>query len=68
MPPRDPFTFQQDNHRLPTLKATLKRAEKHPFLGVTQGGSSRKDRGARVAATTAKFHPTKKQEKKLGQD
>jgi hypothetical protein len=34
---------------LPTLAAAMK--EKRPYLGVTQGGSSRKNSGAKPAAT-----------------
>lgn len=34
-----------------TLGATLKESLKQPYIGFTQGGSSRKDKGARVAAT-----------------
>ena len=42
-----------------TLRASLKQAEKAPFIGVTQGGSSR-TRGAKVAATTAEAKPQKR--------
>ena len=38
---------------LDTLAAALKESLKKPYIGVTQGGSSRKSKGARVAATTA---------------
>lgn len=34
---------------LPTLAAAMK--SKRPYLGVTQGGSSRKNSGAKPAAT-----------------
>jgi hypothetical protein len=37
---------------LDTFEAATKQSLKQPFTGVTQGGSSRKDKGARVAATT----------------
>lgn len=39
-----------------TLKRALKDAQLKPFIGVTQGGSSR-TRGAKVAATTADAKP-----------
>jgi hypothetical protein len=39
--------------RLENLKDALERSQKHPALGVTQGGSSRKNGGARVAARDA---------------
>jgi hypothetical protein len=39
--------------RLENMKEALERSQKHPALGVTQGGSSRKDGGARVAARDA---------------
>jgi hypothetical protein len=44
--------------RLPTLNSTLKGVDKQPFLGVTQGGSSR-DRGARPAATNGQSRTPK---------
>jgi hypothetical protein len=53
--------------KFPTFKVTfddmaqaLAAASKKPVIGVTQGGSSRDDRGAKVAATDGLEHPTKK--------
>lgn len=53
MPKRDPFTFPKGPARLDTLNQVFKQNSKRPYIGVTQGGSSRKARGAKVAATTA---------------
>jgi hypothetical protein len=39
--------------KLDTLHSALKDSLKKPFIGVTQGGSSRKNGGARVAATSS---------------
>lgn len=36
-----------------TLEAALKEAQKQPLIGVTQGGSSSKNSGARPAAKDA---------------
>ncbi len=51
MPPRDPLTYQHRIARLDTLKTVFKENSKRPFIGVTQGGSSRKHPGAKPAAT-----------------
>ncbi len=42
-----------------TMHRALKDSLKKPYIGVTQGGSSRKDSGCRVAATTAETKPYK---------
>ena len=47
MPQSDPF------RRLETFGAALKNSQKEPAMGVTQGGSSAKFPGARVAAKDA---------------
>jgi hypothetical protein len=39
--------------KLPTLGAALKKGRKHPPVGITQGGSSRKHPGAKPAAFEA---------------
>lgn len=41
--------------KLKSLRKTMKIAERNPPLGYTQGGSSRKDSGAKVAGRDAKF-------------
>jgi hypothetical protein len=43
-----------------TLHKALKDGQRRPFIGVTQGGSSR-TKGARVAATTADAKPERYQ-------
>lgn len=53
MATRDLFKLPSLKRRLPTLRAFLKHADKRPFTGITQGGSSRRDAGAKVAATNA---------------
>jgi len=45
--------------RFANLKDTLTHAGKNPAVGVTQGGSSRKDSGAKPAATTGEVKHTK---------
>lgn len=44
--------FKTTKRRFDTLYTALKDSQKQPFIGVTQGGSSRDtiNRGARVAA------------------
>jgi len=61
MTKRDPFTFPKLwPRRNRTMYQTLKRAEFiGPRLGVTQGGSSRTDGGARPAATRGIKQATK---------
>lgn len=41
--------------KLKSLRKTMKIAERNPPTGYTQGGSSRKDSGAKVAGRDAKF-------------
>lgn len=62
MAERDPFTYPKLwPRRNRNLKETLDRAEfLRPKLGVTQGGSSRKDSGARPAATRGVVQANKK--------
>lgn len=62
MTERDPFTFPKLwPRRNRNMNETLRRAEFiRPRLGVTQGGSSRKDSGARPAATRGVKSATKK--------
>jgi hypothetical protein len=49
----DGFKYPTKRVRYDTLGAALKESQKTPHIGVTQGGSSRKNSGAKVAATTA---------------
>jgi hypothetical protein len=42
-----------------TIYRALKDSLKKPYIGVTQGGSSRKDAGARVAAVTSQVKQPK---------
>lgn len=46
---KNPFTLP----KLKTLNKTMKIAQRNPPIGYTQGGSSRKDSGARVAGKDA---------------
>lgn len=57
MPPRDPLTFPKGSARLDTLRSALKKADRVPHIGVTQGGSSRKDSGCKPAATDGNWRP-----------
>lgn len=41
--------------KLKSLNKTMKIANRAPEIGYTQGGSSRKDSGAKVAGRDAKF-------------
>lgn len=50
---RDPLTLPKFWGHLPTLEAATKRGQKRPLVGITQGGSSRKDAGAKSAAYDA---------------
>lgn len=45
--------------RYDTMYRAQKDGLKHPSIGVTQGGSSRKHSGAKVAATDASVKPRK---------
>lgn len=50
---KNPLQIHRPRLGLDTLAAALKESLKKPYIGVTQGGSSRKSKGARVAATIA---------------
>jgi hypothetical protein len=58
MPKRDPLTFPERLGRLDSLDEVLKRNTKRPAIGITCGGSSRKAKGAKVAATAAQLRQT----------
>ena len=47
--------------KMDTLRQTQKDDLKRPYIGVTQGGSSRKHSGARVAATDASVKSSRKE-------
>lgn len=53
-------------HKLDTLRKALADGMKRPYIGVTQGGSSRKNAGARPAATKGEWRPTKWREVDYG--
>jgi hypothetical protein len=53
MAKRDPLTFPKLRGSFDTMYRALKDSTKKPFIGVTQGGSSRKFAGSKPAATTA---------------
>jgi hypothetical protein len=59
MPARDPLTFPKFRVAHRTMPAQLKRMDKKPKTGVTQGGSSRKGAPAKVAATDGQWRPLK---------
>lgn len=48
-------TIEMPELKLDTLHAAMKDSLKQPLIGVTQGGSSRKNAGARVAAKVSKI-------------
>ncbi len=52
--PPNPFKVRMPELKLDTLNAAMKASLKMPAIGVTQGGSSRKNGGARPAATASK--------------
>ena len=51
MAKRDPLTFPKLRGSFDTMYRALKDSTKKPFIGVTQGGSSRKFSGSKPAAT-----------------
>lgn len=60
MKPKDPLRLtRMPDLKMDTMYRCLKDGLKHPVIGVTQGGSSRKNTGARVAATDASVKPRK---------
>jgi hypothetical protein len=56
---KNPFKLGRPEMRLDTLAAAMKDSLKKPYIGVTQGGSSRKDKGARVAAVISQVKQPK---------
>lgn len=55
-----PFSRAPLTRKLETLGKAIEHSQKHPWIGVTQGGSSSKNSGARVAATDANIQPKPK--------
>jgi len=51
-------------YQLRSLRRQLEASANAPYIGVTQGGSSRKDSGARVAATDGRWRPPKVKKEK----
>jgi hypothetical protein len=64
MPPRDPFKYPGQRKRLTNWTEATKAWDRRPHIGVTQGGSSRKDSGAKVAATDGVFRPERPKRKR----
>ncbi len=56
---KNPNKIVQPGLHMDTLYRALKDTLKKPYIGVTQGGSSRKNSGARVAAVISKPKQTK---------
>lgn len=51
--PQDPFTFRGITRRLPSMHDMAEKYTKEPYIGLTQGGSSRSN-AAIVAARKSK--------------
>jgi hypothetical protein len=56
---KDPNKVVMPGLKLDTMNRALKDSLKNPYIGVTQGGSSRKNAGARVAAVISKVKQPK---------
>jgi len=56
---RDTLSFPKAGVKFDTLTAQLRDSAKQPPIGVTQGGSSRKNAGCRSAATDGAWRPQK---------
>lgn len=54
MTKKNPNKIVQPGLHTDTLYRAMKDSLKKPYIGVTQGGSSRKNSGARVAAVVSK--------------
>ena len=59
MTTRDTLTLPKGEVRLDSMSSVFRDSAKQPLIGVTQGGSSRKDAGCRPAATTGNWRPQK---------
>lgn len=51
---KNPLKIARPGLKMDTLDRAMKDSLKSPYIGVTQGGSSRKNSGARVAAVVSK--------------
>lgn len=56
---KNPNKIVRPGLHMDTLYRAMKDSLKKPYIGVTQGGSSRKNGGARVAAVTSKVKQPK---------
>ncbi len=61
---RDQFKLDEHRVALDNLTELFRGSTKRPLIGVTQGGSSRKAKGAKVAATDGLFRPKKPKRRK----
>jgi hypothetical protein len=59
MAKKDPNKIVQPYLKMDTLYRAMKDSLKKPYIGVTQGGSSRKNSGARVAAVISQVKQPK---------
>ena len=57
---KDPFKLPGGGRTYDTLKDVDRKFSEQPYTRYTQGGSSRKNSGARVAAVDASLRPIKK--------
>lgn len=60
MPARDPMTFPKGMVKMANLRETLVGSQKKPSISYTQGGSSRRYHGSKVAGIVAQVNPKKK--------
>ena len=56
---KNPFKITRPGMKMDTLYRAMKDSLKNPYIGVTQGGSSRKNSGARVAAVVSQVKQPK---------
>jgi cytochrome bd-type quinol oxidase subunit 1 len=57
---RDPLKLYPMWRKLPTLARVMKQSDQPPYIGVTQGGSTRPNQPAKVAATDGEWKPDTK--------
>jgi len=57
MKPKDPLHFRMPTLRFKSFTEALETMQHPPFIGVTQGGSSRPNRPAKPAATKGEYRP-----------
>lgn len=56
---KNPLHIVRPGMKMDTLYRAMKDSLKKPYIGVTQGGSSRKNSGARVAAVVSQVKQPK---------